>query len=168
MLKCLNRSADYDIVLRKIKTVVQERKQSQQSYRIRSRRALMQSGPRWAARSMKNRIKRTAMAYTTSRSKSRCVGDGFTIHARNDPSRHSEDRRRLCVLTRMGGGAVHTCRSVCAMTAGLFGRVDLAVLTSMLGSVVSSLALTERSLAPRPGASTVFSVCRPQQLAWCF
>ena len=47
----------------------QGRKPSQQSYRIKSRRALKHNaGPRWAAKTMKNSIKRVALAYTTSRS----------------------------------------------------------------------------------------------------
>eukprot|EP00752_Nemacystus_decipiens_P007555 g6749.t1 len=44
------------------------RKPSQQSYRIKSRRALKHNaGPRWAAKTMKNSVKRVCIAYTTSR-----------------------------------------------------------------------------------------------------
>lgn len=45
-----------------------ERKPSQQSYRIRSRRALRHSaGPTWTAKTIQRNIKRVAFAYTTSR-----------------------------------------------------------------------------------------------------
>ncbi|CAN0146216.1 unnamed protein product, partial [Ectocarpus sp. 4 AP-2014] len=44
------------------------RKPSQQSHRITSRRALMHNGgPKWAAKTMTNRVKRAALVYTTSR-----------------------------------------------------------------------------------------------------
>eukprot|EP00903_Cladosiphon_okamuranus_P006121 g6025.t2 len=48
--------------------MTKRRKPSQQSYRIKSRRELKHnSGPIWAAKTMKNSVKRVALAYTTSR-----------------------------------------------------------------------------------------------------